>query len=249
MSLKASSSFSNFYNTASPWSWGYHSRDISNEPGTLPLGKSLVIGMEEADLASKYLCINNSGISDRKFNIFSCFFHCPPWNSSVEISLPVSMLRAGSLPALRCPLNDLCNIGFWKWLWMVYDFEANNITISMKTVSKSLSVDLNRVLYVNRSSDVHPAPTDLQKARGKGCCKTCRFIKKWMTGLRLEGRFPDSQSAALSVMSHFCKGDSGWTTVQYAHQTAHTTSDLWDWQLAVLIYLNPATCKNYCFSA
>lgn len=78
VSPKARPSFSNFYNTASPWRWQHHSTDISNEPDTPPLGKSLVIEMEEADLASKYFRINNSGISTMKFNIFSCIFHCFP---------------------------------------------------------------------------------------------------------------------------------------------------------------------------
>jgi len=109
---KGKSIFNNFYYAASPWRWQYHCADTDNEPDTPPLGKSKVRGMEETDMASKHLCIKNSGISNMEFNVFPCVFHCFPQTCSVEISLPVSLIRAGSLPALRCPLNDLCSVGF-----------------------------------------------------------------------------------------------------------------------------------------
>lgn len=128
--------------------------------------------------------------------------------------------------------------------------------ISIKSVSKALSVDLNRVLYVKTCGDAHPAPTDsqcaylLQKPSGKGCWKWCRLIKKMCNRTEIGRQISwFTVCCSLSAMSYFCKGAPGWTKAQYSHQAAHTRSDLRDAQLALLIYFNLAACKNDCLSA
>lgn len=236
VSLRARSSFSNFYTTAAPGSWWCHTSDISDEPGTPSLGKSLVIQVQKAVLAGKYLCIDNSGIPDMKLNTFSCFF-----SASHGIAQFISL--HGTSQSTKVSPN-------WPGQYWTLERTAQH-RISRQT---TLSLFPENSEWGSKCGSEPRA--SLQRYRWRLCVPVAESLcKGWLKMVQVysemgneagTGRQSSWVTACCSVTSYFFKGAPGRAEVQCSQRTGHTRPDQWDWQLVVLIHVNPLTLNLLC---
>lgn len=119
-----------------------------------------MIQVQKADLAGKYLCIDNSGIPAMKLNIFSCFFSLHP------MELLSLYLYMGSLTALKCPLIDLDNTGLWRGLLSTGFQDKPHYHYFLRTVSEAQSLGRNRELRCSVTDG--GSASLLQKVSAKG---------------------------------------------------------------------------------